>query len=221
MEKFCEEELAFVRHSILNGVRIDLRGSNEIRDTIHAFPEIAQSDGSVSIRRGMSEVEVSIQFKECIDGLVALKLVSEEFISDEAAIESSVALPRFVHSLISESLKPYKVGVRINLNVINDDGNVYDLFFLGLRLLFESVEMPFLEDLHKTAVSKINIPTSASFALIGNAYVKDPTKIEESASHGLIRLFVGDNREMLGIFSEGVCNIERSALIGVLEAVAS
>lgn len=221
MENFSKEELAFIVNGIKNGSRIDLRKNSDERETKRVCSEVAQSDGHVRLKRGLSEVEISIQFKETAETLLALNLIGKESNQDGSPVESSsIALPAAIGSMINRFLFEYKMGLRIDFEVINDDGNTYDLFFLGLNMLFQSISIPLLSDLQTSKIATLSIPVSKTFALIGGCVVKDPTKIEEKASHGVIHIFISDRKEVFGFFSEGTCNLDQDVLANILQTIA-
>lgn len=221
MENFSNDELVFIRDGIVNGVRVDQRRSCDERHVVPIPSAISQSDGHIRLRRGLSEVDVSIQFKETSETLVALGLIEETSGPGEDVVETPVALPATVGNMISGFLSEHKVGVRIGFDVINDDGNVYDLFFAGLKALFLDVEMPVVEDLGRVKRSGLDIPVSRTFAVVDGSFVSDPTKIEEEASDGLVHVFVGSRKEIVGCFSEKNCCLGHDVFANILHAAAA
>lgn len=219
MENFSEDELTFIRNGVANGIRMDLRKVQEERSAVHVGSYVAQSDGHIRLKRGLTELEVFMQFKETSETLSALSLIDKEHELDEPAIESSFPLPNTVKNMILEFLSPYKLGMRIDFSVVNDDGNVYDLFFLGLSAIFRNIEVPVLENLQNVDKTTLDLPISRTFALFGKTLIIDPTKIEEEASHGLMRILSTSEKGICGCFLEKNCKLEHNVLIDVLQVV--
>ncbi|CAD26114.1 hypothetical protein [Encephalitozoon cuniculi GB-M1] len=221
MEGFSRDELALVRSEIASGLRADTRKSEEERRTDVVHSNIAQSDGSIKIRRGESEVEVSIQFKETMETLMTQNISGEWLDTNESSMESiefsKIAIPNIVSSMILELLASYKIGIRIELNILSNDGNVYDLFFIGLSILFKNLDMPVIDDLRRSERRKIDIPTSKTVALFNSGrFVVDPIMIEEKASCGLMHVFVNSNGALMGCLFEGNCSAEQEVLVNIM-----
>ncbi|KAG5859116.1 hypothetical protein KMI_09g15440 [Encephalitozoon hellem] len=222
---FSQDELTFVRNGIAKGCRADLRKSKEERKTCVTHASIAQSDGNVRVKRGWSEIEVSIQFKETQETLGASN-ISEEILNvkeqhAESIEFSKIAIPDIIISKILELLDSYKIGIRIELNILSNDGNIYDLFFIGLGTLLKSLDVPIIDDLKRTEKREIDIPISRTVALFNNGhFVVDPTMIEEEASCGLMHIFVSNEGKLMGCLSEGNCDIEKGSFINIIREIS-
>lgn len=223
MENFSEDELAFVRNGVSNGLRIDLRKAKDERSTQIICSDIAQSDGSVRVARGWSEVEVSLQFKETTETLIALGITRRgDDSGDESPIDAKVEIPVAIKSMILGFLAPHRLGIRIDLNVISNDGNVYDLFFAGLNALLGDLEIPVVNDLERTERRGLDIPLSRTAALFGNGgFVLDPTRIEEKASCGLMHVFVDTKGMLMGCLPEGQWNTTEETLAATIQEMTS
>ncbi|ADM12695.1 uncharacterized protein Eint_111960 [Encephalitozoon intestinalis ATCC 50506] len=226
MEAFGLDELALVRNGIANGLRADLRKNGEARRTNVVHTDIAQSDGSIKIRRGLSEIEVSVQFKETAETLEASGILKENFDGNEFSAESiefsKIAIPNTISSIILDLLAPYKIGIRIEFSILSNDGNIFDLFFISLGALLENLDIPIVGNLKETEKQKISIPTSKTVALFDNGhFVMDPTRIEEEASCGLIHIFSNNEGILMGCFCEGICNFEEKTLSSIIQEIIS
>lgn len=90
---------------------------------------------------------------------------------------------------IENFLNKHNIGCLIELYVIRDDGNLFDMVFDGLKEMFKSIEIPNILDLNMAVKSGVDLPTCISYAVIGSTAVADPTRLEELAADGIIRVF--------------------------------
>lgn len=225
MEGFSQDELEFVRNGIAKGHRSDLRMNKEERKAYVICSSIAQSDGSVRVKRGWSEIEISVQFKETPETLGASNVPGEVLGNNELYMESiefsKIPIPKIITSKILELLSSYKVGIRVEFSISSNDGNIYDLFFIGLSTLFKGLEVPIIGDLRKTEKREIDIPVSKTVALFNNGhFVVDPTMIEEEASCGLMHIFISNEGKLMGCLSEGNCDIEQELLTNIIQEIS-
>ncbi|KAF9761751.1 hypothetical protein NGRA_2409 [Nosema granulosis] len=177
---FSKEELLFVREGVLKGIRIDLREALESRSTQISTVENPQADGSVFVSRGHTKLSVSYQFKESADSLLELKLIKNKEDFKEKILDLE-KIPETLRRQIENWLTQFKVGLRVDCEIVNDDGNVYETFVFGLRHLLRKVSVPILGDLEKTIESGIVLPEIKTICLFGNVCVVDPLKIEEES----------------------------------------
>ncbi len=173
---FSREELLFVRESLLRGIRTDLRNPRESRRVEFQALDIPQADGSLRVTRGHTKLKVSLQFKEA----------EEE---------------KFPHREIEEWLKEFKVGIRVDLEVENDDGNILGTFISGLRELLKEVEVPDILDLSRTIRSGVNLPEMRVVCLVGGVVVEDPLRVEEACCDASL-VFVGEKGRYRKIWSK-------------------
>lgn len=193
---FSREELQFVRESISKGIRTDLRNPQDCRKIEFQILENPQADGSLRITRGHTKVKVSFQFKESEDGLLELKLIKEkEGLGD---LEVSV-IPLSIKRQVEDWLKKFKVGLRVDFEIENDDGNIYETFILGLRELLKEVEIPDILDLDRTVKSGLLIQEMRVVCLFGSVVVVDPLKVEEASCDSSF-VFVGDKGRLRNIW---------------------
>ncbi|KAM0671852.1 hypothetical protein CWI42_121920 [Ordospora colligata] len=223
MELISNDELAFTRTVISTGTRIDGRGRNEYR-TIEMIPsEISQSDGSIRLKRGFTEIEVAIQFKETMETLLSLGISPCTKASglSESRVESfGIEIPSIISTQIENFFSSYKLGIRIELRVIRNDGNIYDLFFIGLNSILRNICVPVIEDLKQCEKSTIEIALPTTVALFENCvFVKDPTIIEEKASLGLLHVIIDSNGKLMGCISEGDCYLMHNELTEILKTL--
>jgi len=223
MELVSNDELAFTRMVVASGTRIDGRSRNEHRAVEIIPSEISQSDGSIRLKRGSTEIEVSIQFKETVETLLALGIRPCTKASDlsESRVESfGMEIPSIISTRIEEFLSSYKLGIRIELRVIRNNGNVYDLFFIGLNSILRNICVPVIEDLKKGEKETIDIALPTTVALFENGvFVKDPTIIEEKASLGLLHVIIDSSGRLMGCISERNCHLMHDELAKIIKAL--
>lgn len=99
-------------------------------------------------------------------------------------------------------LDSFKVGLLIEVKIINDDGNVFDLVFRGLHKAFSEIKMPNIRDLTSCQTAGFNLPVSKTVAVVRDVVVVDPTLIEEASADGLVHIFFSDN-QVLRILTNG------------------
>jgi exosome complex component RRP43 len=220
MQSFSQEELDFVRSGIRMDRRTDLRRSHEQRETSIFPSRLAQSDGSVRVCRGMSEVEVSMQYKETDEMLTSLSLAGKGAAGAQP-VESNMPLPSLVLGLVTGFLGRYKIGLRLHINIINNDGSLYDLVVTALQSLFREVEVPDIWDLTRVVRTGLEIPAARTFAVINGTFVNDPCRIEEAAAEGIVHVLIGDGNRIHGCCFDKGCTMDAAVLRELLETLAS
>lgn len=223
MNGFSDGELGFVVRSAQSGVRLDARPFDGVRAFSCASNEILQADASVHARLGATEAEISVLFRSTAAALLEMRLVADEreAPADAQLIEIKLAngaapigaMPdsdspalRKLRALLSEA----RLGLLIEVRVLNDDGNVYDLLFMGLHAIFSDISVPNIRDLATDLRAAISLPVPRSFALVGDAVLADPTLLEEAAADGLVRVFAEDGRALCTVV-EGSVQSDRLA----------
>lgn len=204
MKKFSATEIDYIRQSICRGVREDLRSFDTSRKTIQKLGELPRADGYVKLERGRTLVELSVQFKETEATLKELNVNPDLFPEAIEVLESNIAIPRVLESILHEFLEDSKIGMKLEMNVIHDDGNVYDLLFHGLSIIFTDIDVPDIYDLKNTRKAKINIPFSITYAIYGDSFILDPTLLEEKSADGLLHLYRNSDQKILGCHADKV-----------------
>lgn len=141
------------------------------------------SDKSIRIQRGYSCIDISILLTE---GECPVVLSGISFEKD-SILHSHPSL-----FILEEYLRNQSVSCIINVNVIKNDGNIYDMFFSGIRYLFQSISIG-------ETVLSVDIPETVSYAIFDYSngvddtvkIVADPTILEEESCDALIHVING------------------------------
>lgn len=216
MDSFGKEELEYVIKSLNNGVRLDSRGIDCIRETLIEKDTCFIPDKSVIIRKGRSEIVVKIAFKSSYLSIIDANLPEEQSYfercfgkgtssifktnynrgldpDDYRTVETKIIIPNPVISILEEFLKKHKIGVSIEVEIRKNDGNLFDMIFEGLNHLFSSISIPNIDNLEATIETGINLPKSYSYAIFDCGIVADPTLIEEMAALSIVHVFKDPN----------------------------
>lgn len=220
MDNFCKSELGFTVNAIKHNTRLDLRQLSEERVFQWQENDILQPDRAIIAKCGASEIEISVLFGATVDTKQApSKDGTQLFVINEKPIEikfigssalNSAQSINFINKSLASSifkdletqLKQYCLTALIEVIVINNDGNIFDLFFKALNILFSNINIPNVHDLSNDILISLLLPVSRSISLIDDKMVVDPNLLEEEAAKGIVRAFYkGD--ECIGVFSEG------------------
>lgn len=226
MDFFSKTELEFTTKAIQNKVRLDTRGFMEEREQILVEQDVPQADRSIKIRRGLSEIDLNISFKSSSETLSHLGLMNNDndgsfmdrFFRRSSAIEALVLNqhlssenlqtlqtkldhPNPVFTRLESFLRRFKIGALIEISVVRDDGNVFDMVFDGIRYIFSDIAIPDVSNLSEERKEGIDLPWSASFAVFQDAFVADPLLIEESSSCGIVHIFK-EADQSISVFTE-------------------
>lgn len=206
MERISQSEIDFIRKSLSAGVRPDGRDFSQSRAQTIVINDISQADNSITIKRGNSEIIINLSFKSSLSTLCTLKLIeetslnlfgndsfriamnSDEF-NDFVTLKSSFNEPNPCFRKIENWLKSYSLGCLIELIVIKSDGNIFNMFFEGLRVIFQSLSVPDIRNLSKEIQSSLILPSSMTFGILNEFYFLDPSWIEERAASGIMHVF--------------------------------
>lgn len=187
------KEISFIRESLEKGIRLDLRGLLEER-----IPKVepiynSQGDGCLLITKGHTKVKVDIQFMEISEGLIELKLIDqkiEKVVGDSLCVDK---IPLSLKKLLENWLSFYKIGLRIDLEIVNDDGNVYEAFIYGLREILKEIEVPDILNLEKVIKTGIELPKMKVMGFYKKVKIVDPLLLEEEACDYLITFIENNN----------------------------
>lgn len=214
------DETTFIKEALKSGTRMDGRKLTEMRNQqIRKDPSNASplSDGAVKITRGQSELIVSVVIKgrdEVVPGSAGSTGSASSKGGRAPSSTSPDTISLSMHDLRLDStffttftskaifscppwmvihnfLIPYGVGCLIDMTIVNDDGNLFDMLFDAVKEIFQSVQVPVLTDLSRTVTDGVAVPWCRSYAVIGGVVVADPTGVEEAAAEGTVRLFEG------------------------------
>jgi len=203
------------------GKRIDKRGFEQLREVKIETGIVKSAEGSARVKLGNTDViagikiEIGTPYADSADqGVLTcsaelVRLASPEFESGPPG-EEAIELARVVDRAIRESkcidfsklcIKPDEAVwmVYVDMDVLNDDGNLIDAACLAAASALASARMPKLSvkgdkyesdyTVHEGPLPMTGIPISTTFAKIGQAIVADPN-IEEIKAMGA-RLTVG------------------------------
>lgn len=240
-----------IREIVFKEKRMDNRHFDEYREVVVETNAAAQAEGSARVRIGETEViagvkmDVGTPFPDTPDegvmmvAVELLPLASPDFESGPPG-EQAVELARIVDRAIRESkvvdfkklcIKPEeKVWmVFIDIDVLDDDGNLYDAACLAAVAALKNARIPELNEKEKPVYDKkgsnaipINgTPVSTTFVKIGNHILADPDLAEESAADA--RLTVGtvdtnDGIKLCSMQKGGSAGLSTEEIERILEA---
>lgn len=205
MENFSSNEVDFIRKSLAAGVRADRRKYNEMRVQTALVNNLPFVDKSLTIKRGRTEAIINLTFKSSLETIksVAPDIINyptearEKFISifdkyenfsifaneqsydDLKELKKELSAANPIIEKIYGFLNAYKIGCSIECLLIKNDGNCCGVFYEGLRLIFESISVPDINDLTRDILTGIKLPICNTFAILDKICVADPTLIEE------------------------------------------
>jgi exosome complex component RRP43 len=200
--KYCINELEYIKENISKGVRPDLRKFNEIRNTQIKQVKNTQADGSVEIKHGYSHIRISIQFKEE---------------KEDNIVDSNYIIPSVYMNDLKENLKKFSIGLNINMEVLNDDGNILNLFIKGLNKIFENIEIPNINNLEESLFVSFDMPEMSTFGIFENLFVRDPLKLEEESCDSLLTIFHKQN-EICSIFMSKSGNLQKNIMNEIIKS---
>ena len=224
-----EMDPTLINEIAVRGKRIDGRPFEAYRDVQIETGIITSAEGSARVKLGDTEIVVGIKMDvgtpypdtqdegvlTCSAELVPL--ASPEFESGPHG-EEAIELARVVDRAIRESkcLDMKKLCIKageavwmlyVDMDVLNDDGNLIDAACLAASAALASARVPKLVaegdsyeadySVHESKLPMTGIPISTTFAKIGPAIIADPNIVEIKAMGA--RLTVGTidkNREL-------------------------
>lgn len=216
-----EMDPMLINEIAIRGKRIDNRAFEAYRDVSIETGIISSAEGSARVKLGDTEIVVGVKMEigtpypdsqeegvlTCSAELVPL--ASPEFEKGPPG-EEAIELARVVDRAIRESkcIDFKKLCVKageavwmvfVDMDVLNDDGNLIDAACLAAAAALASAKMPKLlaegdryeadYSAHEKRLPMTGIPISTTFAKIGPAIVADPNVVEIKAMGS--RLTVG------------------------------
>jgi exosome complex component RRP42 len=232
-----EIDMNLIREMLKNGKRLDNRQMEEYRKIHIETGIIQQAEGSSRVRLGNTEVIAGVKMglgKPYPDSpdegvlSVAAELVqfaSPEFESGPPG-EQSIELARVVDRCIRESKmidteklcvkeKEHVWMVYVDLDVINDDGNLIDTACLAAVAALLSTKIPTIEWDGETPTVNIEkrsgklpirgVSVTTTFVKIGSSIVSDP---------GLTEIGAADARLSIGSLENKLCSMQKGGSYG-------
>lgn len=89
---------------------------------------------------------------------------------------------------IEQFLAEYSIGVTIEVHMLEDDGNLFDIFFRAMTVLFSDIRIPNVKNLSDELIAGIDLPISETYTVLENSLIRDPTLKEERATDGLVHI---------------------------------
>lgn len=179
---YSQSELKFIKTNVLNGIRPDLRHIHLSRKIIISPFINTQADNSVEIILNQSHVIVSVQFIEQ---------------TPNQLINSNLILPDLLINSLTNTLQLHKVGMNIDLEIVNDDGNILYMLVTGLKHMLKSINVPDIGNLEQEKTISFDLPDIFTFAVFKNekneVFVVDPNKIEEESCDLILSIFCKNN----------------------------
>jgi len=232
-----------IKEVTIKGKRIDGRPFDKYRRITIEKDFVSSAEGSARVSIGNTVVVVGVKVgigtpfaDKPEDGVLMvsaelLPLASHEFESGPPG-EQSIELARVVDRAIRESktldMKKLAIDaekvwmINIDIDVLDDDGNLIDAACLAAVTALKSVQMPTIEDdkvnLEKRAgpLKMAGIPISTTFAKIGSQLMADPNIAEYKALDA--RLTVGTIDTKDGI---KLCSMQKGGSVGLTEQEVS
>lgn len=226
MDCFSKAELEFTVKAIRNKVRLDTRKFIEKREQTFVEQDTPRADRSIKVKRGNSEIDLNVLFRSSGETLIHLNLMKngddrsfmDRFFCHSNAIEplvpsqqrsfenlqtlqTKISHPNPTFARLESFLKHFKVGVLIEITVIRDDGNVFDMTFDGIRYVFSDIIVPDATNLFRERKAGVDLPWSTSFAIFQDSFVADPVLLEESSACGIVHIF-READQSISVFTE-------------------
>ncbi|EPR77757.1 hypothetical protein SLOPH_2187 [Spraguea lophii 42_110] len=211
-------EKQFIRNQIQNGYRIDNRRPDEESEIIIKSKNLVKADGYIYLIQGNSEIEISIQnlinkeeqenisseIDDFIDNNIENENEFENNIDNEEqnakTLEKKPVKIIFnskSYNFINKIKNIINCDVKINLNVIKDDGNIFSLFVFGLNLILKKKNIEYY-DIYTEASNKEHFNENnilcKRYALIDSIIIIDPIKMEEESSDCIIDVLYQDKK---------------------------
>ncbi len=232
-----EIDINLIRDMLKNGKRLDSRNMEEYRKIHIETGIIQQAEGSSRVRLGDTEVIAGVKMglgKPYPDSpdegvlSVAAELVpfaSPEFESGPPG-EQAIELARVVDRCIRESKmidteklcvkeKEHVWMVYVDLEVLNDDGNLIDTACLAAVAALLSTKIPVIEYDGETPVVSLEkksgklpirgIAVTTTFVKIGSSIITDP---------GLTEIGAADARLSIGSLENKLCSMQKGGSYG-------
>lgn len=179
---YSKGELEYIKLNILKGIRPDLRNLHKLRNLeIKPFSN-TQADNAVEIYLNQSHIILSVQF------------IEENVLQP---INSNFILPDILKRCLMFTLQQYKLSMNINLEIINDDGNIIFMCVKGLEIMLKNIKIPDTANLEQDIVVTFDMPTAYNFAIFHDSkteiFLADPNKIEEESCDAILCFFCKKN----------------------------
>ena len=232
-----ELDVGLIREMMRNGKRIDNRKFDEYRNIVIEAGLISQAEGSAKVRLGNTEViagvkmEMGKPYPDSPDkGVLAVSAELVPFASPEFESgppgEQSIELARVVDRAIRESKmvdfeklcikeKEHVWMVYVDLEVLNDDGNLIDTACLAAVAAILNTKIPVIEMIdespeiireQKSGKLPIRgIAVTTTFVKIGSSIIVDPGLTETNAF---------DARLSVGTLHNKVCSMQKGGPSG-------
>ena len=214
------EELSYIRKSILDGTRIDFREDNKKRNFEITTQRIERSDGCIQVKRGLTEIEVSLRFEENDLFLHSANLLTKEEFEERGkqgpCFRSDISTPFNIDKYLETFFADFKLSINLEAKIIKNDGCILSLFFDALRLIFSKIRVPRFKNMHEYTEEETTVHFSSceSFAFLDKKIIADPTLSEEMASDYVVHLLKGKIGNVMGVFVSGTQNASFDSILG-------
>lgn len=224
-----------IREVVENGKRLDNRRFEEYRNVTVEKNAISSAEGSARVHIGNTEVVVGVKFGVGTpfadtpdEGVLMvstelLPLASPDFESGpprEEAIEISRVVDRAIRESKVIDFKKLCITPKekvwmmyIDIDVLDDDGNLIDAASLAAAAALASAKLPKLDeegaiDYDQKGIEPLpmeGIPVSTTFVKIGNTLLADPSLLEISAMDARLTIgtFEKDGEVLLSSMQKG------------------
>ncbi|EJW01777.1 hypothetical protein EDEG_00368 [Edhazardia aedis USNM 41457] len=199
VQKLSQDEKTYTQKAVKK-TRINGRSYNEERKyKILSLDHIVTADGSIKVSKCESVIEVSMKFKEN-SRIINSCLQNEITENKDSPIELIGDIKSFKDYGLANFITKNKIfSMVIETTVINDDGNIYDLFYFGLNKILLNIKID--TEFCKNVYSRYVLPISYTYAVFGNHYIVDPDFIEENSCDSLVHI-LKSSEEIVGIIVE-------------------
>lgn len=222
MDNFSHEELIFVRESADKGIRLDTRNLRQRRYQEIVENEIPQTEKSMKIVRGVSEIEINIGFRligqsslynknykdfpnmdNYIDNLDILNLIFKNVpLNHQKSLSFLLSKLEEISKPLKDFLKIYNLAIIIEITAIKNDGGIVEMVLNGLSLIFQNIKMLKISNILNEVWANLEIPRLETYVFFGKTWLLDPTYIEESSCDSLIHLIWTSDNKRPSIMSE-------------------
>ncbi|KAI5170353.1 exosome complex component RRP42 [Pancytospora epiphaga] len=212
MKGISEGETMFVKMALERNVRLDSRSFTQGREWKYEKNNLPVTDGSLYLQAGHTSLTLSVMFTTTLTKLLDVSPIEFKFVgisvSSSASINSFLArdwaVPaNSIFGKLYSLLDSLSLTALIEIEVLQDDGNVFDLVFTGLSSLFSTISFPNIVDLANPIPASLVLPTSRTFVVYNNELISDPTFLEERTLEVQIHAFYESDGRLLTVFLEG------------------
>lgn len=195
MLKISSGEMNYIKSLCKDGIRFDNRKIDEERPISFILDLYPQADLSISITRCNTQIELMIKY-----------IVDEETFKELIPDTNSIAVDMNgkvhtntnsifdINSFVKDIVSRYKLGFIMEINVVNNDGNVNGTIFEGVRRMFSKFYVPDVNNLDFEFEVCENLPMCKTFAIFEDVAIVDPNLKEEESADSMVYVYYSGSK---------------------------